>query len=245
MKKFIPFSFLFFAGAFFAVLLFPSCNDTDDDFQVDFKREYFPIDSGRFWIWKVDSIKFVPLGSGFALSDTVNYYIKEVIESQFIDNAGRPTYRIERYRSNTNTLEWFISDIWFANRTDITAEKVEENLRYVKLLFPPKKGQQWKGNQFIQVSENIEWMDNWDYRLTELDQPKTFQNLTFDSTLTVLQIDNENLIEKAFATETYAKNVGLVYQEILYLEKTNVLNPWTKPENGFILRTTLIDFGKP
>lgn len=219
------------------------CKNKTDDFALDYKYEYFPLDSGRYWIWEVDSVIFTPLGSGFVQRDTLKVYIKEVVESIYTDNAGRPTARIERYQSNTDDYVWFITDIWFANLTQRTGEKVEENLRFVKILFPPKQEQTWRGNQYIQVTETIEWMKDWAYRVSALDVPKTLNGMAFDSTITILQHDNENLIQKTFATETYAKNVGLVYKEWLNLEKTRVTEPWTNPEKGFIQKMTIKEFG--
>jgi hypothetical protein len=235
----------FFIGLLAVILAvyFPGCKTKTDDFVLDYKYEYFPLDSGRYWIWEVDSIIFEPLGSGFVRSDTMKLYIKEVVESIFIDNSGRPTARIERYQSYTEDYNWFITDVWFANRTQKTGEKIEENLRFVKLLFPPKKNQKWNGNQYIQFTENIEWLKDWVYEVTALDAPATFNATTFDSTITIMQRDSENLIAKTFATETYAINVGLVYREWSNLEKTRVTEPWTNPEKGFILKMTIKEYG--
>jgi hypothetical protein len=241
LKNTLIFSSLF-AILFFSVF-FNACKNKKDDFVLDYKYEYFPLDSGRYWIWETDSIRFEPLGSGNVKSDTGKYFIKEVVESIYNDNAGRPTARIERYRSETSTpYNWYITDIWFANLTNKTGEKVEENLRFVKLIFPPKNNQTWKGNQYVQVTNNIEWLNDWTYSVESLDVPATYNNLNFDSTITVLQNTNENLIEKSFSTETYAKNVGLVYKELLRLEKTNVTNTWEFPEKGFILKMTIKEF---
>ncbi len=222
---------------------FSGCKTKTDNFVLDYKYEYFPFDSGRYWIWEVDSIIFEPLGSGLVRSDTLKVYIKEVVESIYTDNAGRPTARIERYQSYTEDYNWFITDVWFANRTRKTGEKIEENLRFVKLLFPPKKNQTWNGNQYLQFTENIEWLKGWVYEVTLLDVPAIYNAVNFDSTITVLQRDSENLIAKTYATETYAKNVGLVYKEWLNLEKTRVTEPWTNPEKGFILKMTIKEFG--
>jgi hypothetical protein len=241
MPKYL--SILFVVVSVVWVAAFSGCKNKTDDFVLDYKYEYFPLDSGRYWIWEVDSIIFTPLGSGQVQRDTIKTYIKEVVESVYTDNAGRPTARIERYQSNSTDYVWNITDVWFANLTQRTGEKIEENLRFVKLIFPPKQNQTWSGNQYIKVTETIEWLKDWTYRVIALDVPNTFNGISFDSTITVLQHDSENLIEKTFATETYAKNVGLVYKEWLNLEKTRVTEPWTNPEKGFILKMTIKEFG--
>jgi hypothetical protein len=233
MKQFLSILFIVSLSA-----LLYTCKKSTDNYTVDYQYEYFPLDSGRYWIYKVDSVTFQE-----NIGDTVSFYVKEYIESYYPDNEGRPTARIERSRSNDTSFAWFITDIWFANRTQITGEKSEENLRFVKLLFPPEEGQTWKGNQYIQVTNSIEWMENWDYELQTLHTSATIGNMNFDSTLTVLQCDNENLFEKTFSTETYARNVGLVYKELMNLGKQDPAATWNEPKDGFILRMTIVDYG--
>jgi len=234
----------FFSILFLSILisgLFYTCKKTDN-YTVDYQYEYFPLDSGRYWIYKVDSIRFQD-----KIGDTVSFYVKEYVESYYPDNEGRPTARIERSRSNDSMATWAITDIWFANRTQITGEKSEENLRFVKLLFPPEVGQTWKGNQYIQVTNSIEWMEDWNYELQTLHEAATIGNINFDSTLFVLQHDNQrdypNLFEKTYSTETYAANVGLVYKELMNLGKQDPAATWSEPKEGFILRMTIVDYG--
>jgi hypothetical protein len=226
----------------FAIVLIPSCQKDAEKFSLEYKYEYFPLDSGRYWIYRVDSITFNN-NTTPTTRDTAVFYVRERVESIYPDNANRPTARIERSRRNDTIGNWSIIDIWFANRTQTTGEKSEENLRFVKLLFPPREGQTWKGNQYIQVTESIKWLNNWDYVAQTLDVPATTGGISFDSTLTVLQRDDENLIEKSFSSETYAKNVGLVYKELLHLTKEDVTAPWTEPRSGFILKMTIVDYG--
>ncbi|MFH1321174.1 MAG: hypothetical protein ABII90_11040 [Bacteroidota bacterium] len=172
---------------------------------IDMGYGYFPTEIGKWIIYDVDSTVY----DGFY--DTVityQYQIKEVVESTFIDNQGRETQRIERYKRLNSSLQWIIKDVWFSNRTTSTAEKVEENVRFIKLTFPVNLGNSWDGNSF-------NTMDEWNYEYTEVDAPCTINTLLFDSTATVLQIYEENLIEKQYYLEKYAKNVGLIYKELI------------------------------
>jgi hypothetical protein len=221
-----------------SLFMLSNCKKGNNNFSLDYKYEYFPVDSGRYWVYKVDSINFRE-----KIGDTSTYYIREYIESIYPDNIGRPTARIQRFRRNDTTAAWAITDVWFANLTQITAEKIEENLKFIKILFPPKVGQTWKGNRYIQVTNTIEWLDDWTYELQTLDAPKSIGNFNFDSTLTVLQHLDSNLFVYVYSTETYAKHVGLAYKELLNLGKQDPLADWTEPKEGFILKMTLIDYG--
>jgi hypothetical protein len=242
MYRTTQYSLVICAIAFCGImLLFSACNKYSEQFQPDYKYEYFPLDSGRYWIYKVDSLVFNYNGI-FTERDTISFYMREIVESIFPDNAKRPTARIERSRSDSPTGSWQITDIYFANLTKYTAEKSEENLRFIKLLFPPKVGQTWKGNKYIQVTDRIRWLDNWDYEVKTLDVSQTIGTITFDSTLTVLQRDDINAIAKTYSVETYAKGVGLVYKELMNLELIPTV-PWTDPRSGFILKMTIVDYG--
>lgn len=175
---------------------------------LDVGYGYFPTNVGHWIIYDVVTIEHdAPVNK----HDTAVFQIKEIIESTFLDNEYRETQRIERYLRSDSTLPWVIKDVWFSNLTSSTAEKVEENVRFIKLIFPISLEKTWDGN----VSNP---QDIWNYEYTEVDAPYTINILSFDSTVTVLQIDEGNLIEKNYALEIYAKNVGMIYKELLLLE---------------------------
>lgn len=174
--------------------------------------EYFPNEAGVWVEYEVDSIWY---DDQFG-NDTFNFEIRETIESKFIDNEGRDAQRIERYTRGNSSASWKIKDVWFANRTNVTAEKVEENVRFVKLNFPLKLDKIWDGN----VTNT---MDEQEYTITKLNEPYSINGMTFDSTVTVLQSDFITLVSEDYAFEVYAKNVGLVHKKYV----STVLNQST------------------
>ena len=208
---------------------------------VDLKYDYFPVDTGYWIIYEVEKTTY----DDFLDSVVVHTEeIKEVIESVFEDNSGRPTYRIERYKRPIDSTQWTIENVWFANLTATTAERVEDNLRYIKLAFPIKVDRAWNGNAYIEITKEIDYLRDWKYQVTELDVPMTIGGFSFDSTLTVVHQDRETLIEKVYSTEQYAKGVGMVYKELQTLEKQDVNASWTNPKKGYILKMTLKDYRK-
>ena len=52
-------------------------------------------------------------------------------------------------------------------------------------------------------------------------QPLTLNMVNYDSTLSVLQIDENNFIEKLYGNEIYATGIGLIYKEEDELGKRN------------------------
>ncbi|MBL0341830.1 MAG: hypothetical protein IPP71_13375 [Bacteroidetes bacterium] len=81
---------------------------------------YFPVNVGHEIIYDVSLIT----KDGFSgVSDTLAYQIKEVVDSIFLDNQGRPTQRLERLKRETPLDPWVINDVWTSNLTTTRVEK--------------------------------------------------------------------------------------------------------------------------
>jgi len=189
-------------------VVFSGCNKDEDNNIHVIDYGYFPADTGH---WVTYYIEEINIDADVDVYDTSRYYIKEVIESEFIDNENRPALRIERYTRENDTMSWEIKDIWYANLLTASAQKVEENIRYVKLTFPVVLYNAWDGNAYNTYSAQ-------EYQITNLDSAETINDIYLDSVLTVLQRDDESLIEKYYAVEKYAKNIGLVYKNEINIE---------------------------
>lgn len=172
--------------------------------------EYFPFDTGHYVVYDVQKITWDDFYEP-PLVDTQHYEVKEVSESFFTDNEGRKTLRIERYKKEHDTASWQLIDVWMSNRTNSTAEKIEENTRYVKLVFPIKYGQFWDGNSYNILEEQT-------YEYQDIFQPYSIDTISFDSTVTVLQNDEFTLISNKYAQEVYARNIGMVYKRFIDVE---------------------------
>ncbi|HSH66175.1 MAG TPA: hypothetical protein VLB84_10340 [Bacteroidia bacterium] len=206
MKYFIPvFSILFiFVSSIF------SCKKEQSQ-AVDMGYSYFPDQVGHFVVYDVDSFYYNDFTDHI---DTFKFQLKEKIESAFPDNQNRRTLRIERYVKfydpvkPYSTIPWKLRNVWVANRTDRTAERVEENIRINKLIFPVSSKSSWNGN-----SQNTLPPVNYSYLFVDL--PRTIGKIAFDSVLQVNQQDETNLISKKFYIEKYARNIGLTYKHVI------------------------------
>ncbi|NNC83205.1 MAG: hypothetical protein HKN79_06480 [Flavobacteriales bacterium] len=203
-----------------------------DDVLIDPGFDYFPVERGRYVDYEVDSIYHdVPSG----IQDTFHFYVRELIDTTYFDAESRPTNRIERYYKEELADDWTIRDVWVANRTNSTGEKVEENVRFVKMVFPVEPDVMWDGN-----AQNT--MDTWDYSYDDLFNPKTIGDTTYASTVTIIQRDVENLIQSEQAREIYAQGVGMVYKELDTLKFT-LENGISELETGVELQMTAIATG--
>ncbi len=230
-----------------------ACNENTNkiDVNIDQGYEYFPLGLGKYWVYQVDSIVYDTTGNRVE-RDTARLFVREEIVDSFVDNSGRPAFRIERSIRYADTEAWRVKDVWMAVRSDDQAERVEENLRFVKLVFPLIQGTTWNGNLFIDettqvivAGESIEMFKNWSYELQSLGLTENIGGQSFENVATVLQADSENLIELRYAKEKYGRDIGLIYRELQILDTQNITEsePWEeKAQKGFILTQQLIEY---
>jgi uncharacterized membrane protein len=123
-------------GILFIVIVFFSCQKDSSTTPVDIGYGYIPEKTGYYIVYDCDSVAYNSFTNKI---DSFKFQIKEVIESYFLDNANRNTQRIERYRKNYsatvpyNSMQWVLKDVWYANKTNTTFERVEENQRFCQI----------------------------------------------------------------------------------------------------------------
>lgn len=191
----------------------------------DFGYEYYPSKVGTWVTYDVTDTQYD------VQVITEIYQLKELIESETVDNLGRPSLRIVRYWRKTENDPWEIKDVWLSTVTKSTAEKTEENQKYIKMTFPVRKYQTWDGNAYNDYEE-------WDYYYDSISEPRIVNNISFDETVKIVQAENFNLIQEQDAYEIYAKNIGLIYRKLINLEYQNDIT------TGRILYQTLTGYGK-
>ncbi|MFK8105180.1 MAG: hypothetical protein AB8G15_21890 [Saprospiraceae bacterium] len=235
-----------------ALGLLVSCNENTntEELNVDMGLEYFPLTVGKYIVYQLDSITYDITASG-TIRDTVQGFLKEEIIDTSFNNLGAVVAVIQRSVKADWADAWEVKDIWQASIVDNQAQKVEENLRFIKLVFPATAGTTWNGNIFIPddldiaiAGERIDFFKNWSYEIESVGKAEIIGGKNFEEVATVFQADNENLIELRYSMEKYAKNVGLVYRElkILDTQDINSTEPWeVKAKNGLILRQELLE----
>ncbi|PLX00268.1 MAG: hypothetical protein C0594_15875, partial [Marinilabiliales bacterium] len=169
--------------------------------------------------------------------DTIMHYkLKLIYESEFIDNQGQRTIRVERYKKDSGTAVYNIDAVWTINRLVSSVQSVEENNRYVKLVFPVEEGKRWNGNAYNTLEEE-------EYEITGVDT-ETVGNTEYENVASVLQADEESLIHKKYKIEKYAAGTGLLYLEQIDIE-TSIIDTtsiFDRIERGIIYKQTLESF---
>lgn len=215
----------------FIVTLFVGCNsDNDDVIKPNLNHNYAGLEVGKFVVYTVDSIFFNDFNSSI---DTFNFHVKEKIESQFIDLEGDEAYRIERFKKPIDSTNWVLTDVWSSKLATTNYQKVEENIRFIKLIFPIRINKNWNGNNKNNIGEQI-------YEYTAVHQPEVIGSFKLDSVSTILQFNDINLISQKFFEEKFATNIGLVYKKELNRERDSLNAPWL----GKDVTMTLFAYGK-
>ncbi len=201
-------------SAFF-ILMFDSCKKEDST--LDMGYDYFPDQVGRYIIYDVDSTYY---DNFFTPAKATNYkfQIKEKIESIFYDNQSRPTMRLERYVKYYDSIvpysamSWTLRDVWMANKTTTTAERVEENVRFVRLIFPVRDNKSWDAN-----AQNTD--DTRDFSYEYVDASQGIGGNNFPKVLQTLYDDGGRILtSREHRTEKYASGVGMVYRNEIVVE---------------------------
>lgn len=206
-----------------------SCKKNEDQAPLYLGYDYFPVNTGRVLIYDADST----ITDEFTQATTMHHFqIKEVIDSTYLDNENRPTQRIERYMRDSANAPWVIFKVWSATLTNTRAERYEDNVRYVKLVFPVKQDIHWNGNA-------LNTNDALDYMYTEVNSAMMLNNASYDSVLTVLQDEEDNLIEHRYFMEQYAAGVGMIYKENVKQEIDFNLQT---VKSGYIYKETLMTY---
>lgn len=240
--------------------LFSCDNRETEEIVIDYGYEYYPLAVGSSWTYQVDSIIFDPAIGGTAL-DSTRSYVREVIADTLELADGETAFRVEHYYRHHDTLAWEIASVYTLAADDEKAYRTEDNLRFIKLVFPLKKGSNWDGNAFFDdtrdiliAGESVEMFKSWSYEVLESGISRQIGDLSFEEVAVVQNADDENLIERRYAIEEYARGVGLISKELLIADTQcnvccngdfSICEPlsWReKAEKGMIVKWQLIDY---
>lgn len=248
MKKFLLIAVL-------ATFLFSCKKEVETlDIESNYGYNYFPMEIGSYITYKGDSIIYNYFYT--QVKRTRSFYLKEVVSDTSRDNLNRLAYDIDVYERFDTNQAWQHLVKWYKVTDNKFAERIEDNLRYIKLIFPQKVGTHWNPYRFIQTK--IPYIFEIDSSLTIIDSravilnkdvPYTNAFLTFDSTLTVSNLIDSSSVDYYKITEKYARNIGMVYREqwnvIAKDAGRNPSLPWIdRARLGFYIKLEAINYGK-
>ena len=202
MKKFV---------LFFALIGFLSACKDDDENSIDVPfigKEYVSLIVGQEAIYQIDSTIYDEFTGRI---NQISLQQREYVARIELDAENRETFSVEIYTRLADSLPWRINRVTRRTLTTSRYEVMDNNLITVPLVFPIAVDKKWNSNVLNTNSDK-------DYEYVIVNEPFSNGNLQYDSTVSVLQFEENNLIEQIAERETYAKNIGLVFREHKDLE---------------------------
>jgi hypothetical protein len=166
----------------------------------------------------------------FTKIDTFNYQILEINDTVFYDNLNQPVMRIERYKRNNDSALWKYHETVSSRIDNYKYERNENNTKKVKLSFPITFETIWNENTFNANNNSLIFYN-------EINVRKNINNKWYDSVLVIKNDPVFNSLGEKYYEELYAKNIGLLYSNIIFIEKSN------NKTRGYKIKYTLIDYG--
>jgi hypothetical protein len=226
------------ASIFFisTMMLLFSCKKENEIVKPDVTVRYLPNKAGTYIDYQVDSLYYNLFSSTV---DTFTYQIREEIAELYTDAEGRKVQRLQRYKKVNG--QWLLTRVYTAFAGRRRVERTEENITYIKLIFPLMKDSSWNANAMNTLGTQY-------YTCVGINQALKFHQLSFDSCASISQKLDSTLITKHEEKEVYAAGVGLVYKRSINLEdRASVIDPTIpiskRANNGTDVRMYAIDFG--
>jgi hypothetical protein len=183
------------------------------DLSNDIGREYYPVKVGNYWIYDVSETTFT---NQFLQdpADSITYQVRERVDTVFRNQAGELTYRVIRSRRSQAGEPWSQDSVVTINKSASDLRYTRDNLKTVKLIFPPAENKKWNGNAFNAREPE-------EFSFTQVSQPFSLGDSTYNNTVRVVQAWNENLVELDDRHEVYALGIGLIYKRIIDFDYCN------------------------
>lgn len=197
MKRILVYCLLF--------CLVVSCKKTDVQPFVQW-TDYYPLTIGSTRTYDCVSIRIdIPTG----IQDTAYFQLREIVMECIADTNSCKVYAIQTEKKDANDGVWRPYTSGSVQQYDHQIVRVEDNVPYLVLKFPPKTTFTWDLNAYNSLlKQEIYYVGINEYdAITET-----------DSVLFVLQQDFKSLYSYQHAEERYAKNIGLVYRKNIDVE---------------------------
>src|SRR5580704_7702403 len=159
------------------------CKKQSYDYPSAQLTDYLQLAPGKYITYRLDSLEFTNFGTQ---TSTVSFQAMDVIDTIITDNLGRPTWRVNRFLSDTTgTQPWVFNETYMITATRTDVEVVENNLRFIKLVLPILNGYNWPGNSYIDTNvpvdtsngvntdPDLSYFANWNYTYDSVAMPCT------------------------------------------------------------------------
>ncbi len=240
------------------VFLF-ACSEKEDDFSITEGKAFFPLEVGKYRLYKVDSVVYDPIASGI-FRDSSSTFIREEITEIFQDLQGNDVYRVERQGRQRLDDPWAFQLAYTMENNSEYAIQNENNLRLKVFPFSISDNKNWVATNLFDetvilmiAGEGIQVYKDLASSFQNINQTESIGNFELE-TITIIHKNQEsNPFERRFIKEKYAKGVGLVYREMQIFDSDycnqepvpgdcNTIAWEEKAEKGFSIKQTILEF---
>ncbi len=216
--------------SFFIISLIVSCGSENDPEVIDFGYDFYPVSTKIERIYDVSDTNFNLLGS-----ETSVYQLKEYISDSLISETGIVTYILKREKRMDSLSQWESDSLWTFRIANNNLILTENNVSFVKMIFPVIEGKMWDGNAFNSRSSQ-------NYRLEKVTEE--IAGLGLDKLIKVVIANTPaNLVSQDERHEIYARGIGLVEKYYVTLNFcTANCDDIGQIQSGRILREQLIEY---
>ncbi len=209
-----------------AILLLHSCRKNNEETKpADGAKLFYPTRIGSYITYQVDSVVYNGLLNKI---DTIRFQLREVVESSFLDNIGRLSFRIERYRRSTDTTNWEFSNVIWVQPLSNSVQRIDENQRVIILALPVGYDVLWNRNELNNNPRRLCYYES-------IGNSKILGSYSFKNTVTVTQIPVADDLEEITNVETYAMGIGLAFKQKSEIETQCDI------KNGYRLQYRILD----
>lgn len=221
MKNLLTFLLVAIVGGVF----FVGCKKNNDD-KSDLTRNYLPLTLGKYVTYDVDSIYY---DENLCTQYRTRCQLKYVLTDTFTDRknyANKLSYIMDVFLRPYEGAAWIPQSVIVLNPTGNALNWSQDQVKYIKMMFPITEGMKWKGNANAPIADpQFSFLANWEYQYKNYRKSYNTGFLNFDNTVTVLEndenvnypgVDSGVAAYRVYSKAVYAYNVGLIYRELTH-----------------------------
>ncbi len=186
-----------------------SCENKKEDMSNILGTEYFPLNSGREYIYQVDSIIFDEFNQSV---DTITSRLRIRYINTFIDSSKTSSLRVEYDNPDKGYNDPKNRWVSVIKLTQNSIVNYSDTFRTIKMSFPVRNGKKWDANTFNNLPAQI-------YSYKNVGIPFEILNFKFSETATIQQYELYTPLTEINSYEVYAKNVGMIYSVNTYIQR--------------------------
>lgn len=198
-----------FCGVLLFVGVFFSCRKIVPP--QPFGKQYSQNKSTTQKIYEIDSVVFSRLQ---VQPDTFHYFVRETLTNETNIDSNTIQYFKEEWCLDTLKGPWKFKARYFVRINNYASVIHRFNIPICSLVFPVANKKKWDKNAF-----NDEPMLILSYSAEN--ESSVVNNVRLDNTISVVAEEIDDVVETLSEKYTYAKDLGLIYEEVFYRNNNN------------------------